>query len=865
MGNDLTYLREPITDKESSCGSNNGVSYALSEMQGWRRSQEDAHIADLFFSTGSRADMKTFMQKEDGDSEDELEPDKEKDGEPGLDKEKDKDDGETDQNKKEDKIKDDPSEDDQKNKDQAKHMDDVKMDTEKQEEKDKEADKNGNLNEDKDIPEKDNLNEKISSATEEKAAAESMSPKDDAQNKITVELEEEGYPTGTMLFGVFDGHGGQGVSKYVAKHLCDVLRSCWTKTKDISISLEEAFLKLDGTLKTQKARKEVRKNAETDKPDIFEVPVDEAKEMMMGNQVGDPDLSFEESDFELWAEGDGRNIALEPFEEADLDDVKMEDEEAPLSAEEVAEAAEVKDDSPVADETKDAPAADEQKAAPPVEADPKEGAMEVEDKQEVAAVADAKKDAPAADAQQDLDQKSSTTTVDKPILRDSAEQEKLPADVTLTTTEESAQDSTQDADSEKKKEEGGQVEEQGEATAEETETDKTEEKVTEATDATEEKPEAEGEEADSPPRQNRTISIKRSMDEKPDKEKAEKEPLEGEEIELSEDSEENGEIPHPGFECVVGIDQENRTYKIDASLLGHDASPEHQGCTANVVVYLPPSDGAPYGTVVCANAGDSRAVLCRGKTALALSEDHKPDDPEETARIEAAGGRVERGVGGDVRVCGDLNLSRSFGDFRYKPEGKDLKDCMITAYPTIKTVVLTKEDKFIAIGCDGIWEKYSNQSLVDFCIAKDIMKIENSKLTELTEAICDGGLAESMAVDDVNFDGTGCDNMTILIARLPYTATEEGASAFAIKKRRLRRFAQAQASKGNKAKKVKRDENATKDLKSVSGKKKMRLARKAGARKTLVKTVKKEMVGAPKKKVLKTVKKGLTAARKKKA
>ncbi len=42
----------------------------------------------------------------------------------------------------------------------------------------------------------------------------------------------------------------------------------------------------------------------------------------------------------------------------------------------------------------------------------------------------------------------------------------------------------------------------------------------------------------------------------------------------------------------------------------------------------------------CANAGDSRAVLCRDGTAVNLSEDHKPMNEEEKQRIEKVCARV---------------------------------------------------------------------------------------------------------------------------------------------------------------------------------------------------------------------------------
>merc|ERR1712113_401326 len=73
--------------------------------------------------------------------------------------------------------------------------------------------------------------------------------------------------------------------------------------------------------------------------------------------------------------------------------------------------------------------------------------------------------------------------------------------------------------------------------------------------------------------------------------------------------------------------------------------------------------------ILCANIGDSRAVLCREGRAVQLSRDHKPDLKDEEERIKKAGGRVYKVEGGGVaRVlyCGGLAVSRAFGDKDYK-------------------------------------------------------------------------------------------------------------------------------------------------------------------------------------------------------
>jgi serine/threonine protein phosphatase PrpC len=97
------------------------------------------------------------------------------------------------------------------------------------------------------------------------------------------------------------------------------------------------------------------------------------------------------------------------------------------------------------------------------------------------------------------------------------------------------------------------------------------------------------------------------------------------------------------------------------------------GCTASVVLVT-------NSQLIC--EGDSRSVVCESGKTVDLSIDHKPDMPEEKARIEKAGGFVE-----ENRVKGLLNLSRSIGDFEYKNDPKLLiEEQMVTVVPEIKTI-----------------------------------------------------------------------------------------------------------------------------------------------------------------------------------
>ncbi|XP_076925425.1 protein phosphatase 2C 7-like [Bidens hawaiensis] len=132
---------------------------------------------------------------------------------------------------------------------------------------------------------------------------------------------------------------------------------------------------------------------------------------------------------------------------------------------------------------------------------------------------------------------------------------------------------------------------------------------------------------------------------------------------------------------------------IDGSdTISEPVAPETVGSTAVVALIC-------SSHIIVANCGDSRAVLYRGKEAIALSNDHKPNREDEYARIEAAGGKVIQWNG--HRVLGVLAMSRSIGDGYLKPS--------IIPEPEVTFTPRARDDECLILASDGLWDVISNQ------------------------------------------------------------------------------------------------------------------------------------------------------------
>uniref|UniRef100_A0A7S1FNH8 PPM-type phosphatase domain-containing protein n=1 Tax=Corethron hystrix TaxID=216773 RepID=A0A7S1FNH8_9STRA len=160
--------------------------------------------------------------------------------------------------------------------------------------------------------------------------------------------------------------------------------------------------------------------------------------------------------------------------------------------------------------------------------------------------------------------------------------------------------------------------------------------------------------------------------------------------------------------------------KTDKDFISPKTAPQ-SGSTAATVILL-------GRRLFACNVGDSRVVLCRnGGQCVELTSDHKPSRPDEAARVRAAGGFILH-----KRVMGELAITRAFGDKSFKmgikamleEEADDMSESngdkdltaltapLVTAEPEIASLVLSHNDEFLLLACDGLFDVFRSQDAV---------------------------------------------------------------------------------------------------------------------------------------------------------
>eukprot|EP00759_Apiculatamorpha_spiralis_P054775 PhF_6_TR7028/c0_g1_i1/m.10520/K04461/PPM1B, PP2CB; protein phosphatase 1B len=124
------------------------------------------------------------------------------------------------------------------------------------------------------------------------------------------------------------------------------------------------------------------------------------------------------------------------------------------------------------------------------------------------------------------------------------------------------------------------------------------------------------------------------------------------------------------------------------------------------------------------NVGDSRILISRpGGVLEAVTNDHKPENPNERRRIEDCGGSVENN-----RVDGSLAVSRAFGDADYKrsePTSDQLRQKVIALADITHADITLGADEFIMLICDGVYEgDFTNAQIVEYA-TKEMKKTDD--------------------------------------------------------------------------------------------------------------------------------------------
>ncbi|GLC61013.1 hypothetical protein PLESTB_001705900 [Pleodorina starrii] len=150
-----------------------------------------------------------------------------------------------------------------------------------------------------------------------------------------------------------------------------------------------------------------------------------------------------------------------------------------------------------------------------------------------------------------------------------------------------------------------------------------------------------------------------------------------------------------------------------------------------------------------AGVGDSRCVLSHAGTAQVLTNDHKPDDPKERARIQNAGGFVVWG-----RVNANLNISRALGDASFKQDKSlSASEQQVSPDPDVRSVTLTRHDTFMVLACDGLWNALPEQQVVAY-----VQRRLNLRHTL-------GAVAEGLVAEAMQPQRCAHDNVTVVVVQ----------------------------------------------------------------------------------------------------
>lgn len=177
-------------------------------------------------------------------------------------------------------------------------------------------------------------------------------------------------------------------------------------------------------------------------------------------------------------------------------------------------------------------------------------------------------------------------------------------------------------------------------------------------------------------------------------------------------------------------------------------------------------------SLLVANAGDCRAVLSRYGVAIEMSKDHRPCCDSERTRVESLGGFIDDGY-----LNGQLGVTRALGNWHIKGLKEEFGERVgpLSAEPELKLITLTKEDEFLIIGSDGIWDVFRSQNAVDFA-RRRLQEHNDAKLCckEVVEEAIKRGATDNLTVVIVCFHSEPPSQVVVQRSRFRRSISAEG-------------------------------------------------------------------------------------------
>jgi protein phosphatase 2C family protein 2/3 len=143
------------------------------------------------------------------------------------------------------------------------------------------------------------------------------------------------------------------------------------------------------------------------------------------------------------------------------------------------------------------------------------------------------------------------------------------------------------------------------------------------------------------------------------------------------------------------------------------------------------------------NVGDCRCIIItENKGVSSLSKEHRPYG-KELKRIEDAGGFVNaRGY-----VMNVLQMTRVIGD----ADVKNVNPNVIICKPDIQSYQLTLNDKYLILGCDGLWDVMSNDDVENYVLSYFYKHNNNdASLQDICDKLTNDAIEQYKSMDNVS-------------------------------------------------------------------------------------------------------------------